>query len=267
MPLISIITPTYKWAWYIAETIRSVSDQNFSDYEHIIINDNSPDNVEKIILSFQKTDPRIRYIKNKKNIWIAASRNIWISQSIGRYLCFLDHDDIFIDPNKLVKQLNFLQNNSEYVIVSSLIITIDSTWKHLHKNHAWESDKDIRDHLLQSNQFLPCAMMVCKDSVIQAWCFDPMFDKADDYDLWMKIGKKWKMYCIQEYMTGYRVHKNNTSSSLMTTYHMRWLAWRIFWKNRVCYPHFWSAFFMRSIEWLIPPKIVSKIIHIIKKIK
>lgn len=262
---VSIITPTYKWSAYIRETILSVQKQQGCHYEHIIINDNSPDDVESIILSYQKDDPRIIYIKNSKNIWIAWSRNKWIEASMWKYLCFLDHDDIFLDPKKLTQQHKFLETNPEYDIVSSLVVTIDWQWNHLYTNHAREIDSDIRSHLLQSNQFLPCAMMIRKAAILQQWWFDSKYDKSDDYDLWMKIGRTWKMYCIQQYMTWYRIHNTNTSGTLRSSYHMKLLARKIFWKNRVYYPNFWKALIIRTMEFLIPPFIVWNLLRWIKK--
>ena len=265
MPKISIITPTYKWALYIAQTIESLMIQSFTDYEHIIINDNSPDDVEIVIQEYMKKDSRIIYYKNNINLWIAWSRNRWIEISKGKYLCFLDHDDIFIDREKLKKQFDFLESRKDYDVVSSLIITIDQKWKTMYKNYARETDNDIRNHFLQSNQFLPCAMMIRKSAIDKFWWFDSSYDKSDDYDLRMKIGRNWKMYCIQEYMTWYRVHENNTSGNLKALYHMRFLSWKIFFKNKQYYPNFWKAFFMRAIESILPPSFVKKVIYFIKK--
>lgn len=265
MPKISIITPVYKWDKYIIQTIESVQGQNFVDYEHIIINDNSPDNSEELILWYQKQDPRILYIKNIKNLGIAWSRNKGIQISKSKYLCFLDQDDIFLSQEKLQKQYNFLEENSTYILVSSLVKTIDSEWKVLYRNYGRETDQDIRNHLLQSNQFLPCAMMIRKNAVIDAWWFDSLYDKSDDYDLWMKLGRKGKMYCLQEYLTWYRVHWNNTSAKISSQYHMRLLAWRIFWKNRHYYPFFWRALLLRCIEFILPPFFVSFAFSLFKK--
>lgn len=264
MPKISIITPTYKWAWYITQTIESVRSQSFDDYEHIIINDNSPDNVEEIVRQYQNDDKRIIIINNKKNLWIAWSRNVWIQHSTWEYICFLDHDDLFISPTKLSQQAKFLNEHREYWVVSSLVITIDSQGNTLYHNHGRETDHDIRHHFLQSNQFLPCAMMIRKQAITAHWWFDSQYDKSDDYDLWMKIGRTWKMYCIQEYMAWYRVHEHNTSWTIKALYHMRWLSWKIFWKNKSYYPNFLKALIVRAIERLLPPSLIHKLITFIK---
>jgi len=265
MVKISIITPTYKGAKYIAQTIASVQMQDFWDYEHIIIDDNSPDKSEEIIKIEQKKDKKIIYIKNTINLGIAKSRNKGVEIATWEYICFLDHDDTFISSHKLTKQKDFLDTHKEYGIVSSLIVTIDSLWNILSKNHGRETDKDIRTHFLQSNQFLPCAMMIRKNAIVEYGWFDSHYDKSDDYDLWMKIGRTWKMYCLQEYMTWYRIHENNTSKKTSTLYFMRRLAFKIFRKNRNYYPNFLKALFYRIGEWLLPPFIVEKIIYLIKK--
>jgi glycosyltransferase involved in cell wall biosynthesis len=264
MPKISIITPTYKWTWYIAQTIESVRSQSFDNYEHIIVNDNSPDNVEEIVQQYQKDDDRIIIVNNKKNLWIAWSRNRWIELAGWEYICFLDHDDVFLDSSKLQKQYNFLSKQKDYWIVSSLIITIDQNGNEIRKNHGRETDIDIRRHFLQSNQFLPCAMMIRKQAIIEYWWFDSNYDKSDDYDLRMKIGRTWKMYCIQEYMTWYRVHEHNTSWTIKALYQMRWLSWKIFWKNKNYYPNFLKALIVRVIERLLPPSLIQRLVIFIK---
>lgn len=265
MPTISIVTPTYKWEKYITETIESVQRQNFTDYEHIII-DNSPEVTWKIIKKYQQEDERIVYIPNIHNLGIAESRNQWLNICKGSYVYFLDHDDIFIAEDNLKKLYEFLQTHSDYGIVAGLTISIDEKGRELQRWVWRQTDEDIRSHFLQSNQFLPCAMLIRKKAILDYGWFDKKYDKADDYDLWMKIGRRWKMYCLQEYLNGYRIHSQNTSRSNKTQYYMKYLARKVFWKNKSYYPNFGQALILRIGEFLIPPRITSFIINTIKNV-
>lgn len=266
MPTISIITPTYKWEKYLLQTIRSVQLQNFIDYEHIII-DNSPKNTKSLVKKQQDKDRRIIYVPNKYNVGIADSRNQGLKIAKWKYIYFLDHDDIFISPDNLLKLHDFLELNAKYGIVAWLTISIDEMGNKIQDGVGRESDEDIREHLLQSNQFLPCAMLIRKSALLECWWFDKKYDRTDDYDLRMRIGRKWKIHCLQEYLNGYRVHSKNTSGTIKAQYQMKYLSFKIFWKNKTYYPNFWRALILRSIEFIIPPMITSRIINRLKGIR
>lgn len=109
--LVSIITPVYNAEKFIAETIESVLKQTYSNWELILVNDCSKDNSEKIIKKYCKYDERIKLINNKVNSRAAISRNNGIEKAEGRYICFLDADDLW-DEYKLEKQLKFIKNKN-----------------------------------------------------------------------------------------------------------------------------------------------------------
>ena len=122
----SIILPTYNGKTErLSEAINSVLAQTYQNWELIIINDASTNNIEKTILQFAKKDKRIKYIKNEQNMKQAASRNKWIKQAKGRYIAFIDDDDIWSDPKKLDKQVNFLENNPDHGLCGTSTITVD----------------------------------------------------------------------------------------------------------------------------------------------
>ena len=100
--LVSIIMPSYNTAQYITETIQSVIDQTYHNWELIIVDDCSTDNTDIVIGKIK--DPRIRYIKNEKNSGAAVSRNRALREANGRWVAFLDSDDLW-KPEKLEKQL------------------------------------------------------------------------------------------------------------------------------------------------------------------
>ncbi|MDR2415526.1 MAG: glycosyltransferase family 2 protein [Candidatus Peribacteria bacterium] len=146
--------------------MESVQKQVFSDYEHIII-DNSPKRIETLITHNQQNYKRLIYISNKYNLGIADSRNQGLKLATGKYICFLDHDDVFLSKNHLKKLSDFLETHPDYGIIASLIISINEQGKELHKNLGRISDTEIRNHSLQACQFTPCSMMIRKEAILE----------------------------------------------------------------------------------------------------
>lgn len=104
--LVSIVTPAYRAARFIGETIRSVQAQTYRDFEMLVVDDCSPDETAAIVESFTATDPRIRLLRQPANGGPAAARNRALSEARGRWIAFLDSDDAWL-PAKLERQLAF----------------------------------------------------------------------------------------------------------------------------------------------------------------
>ena len=107
--MISIIVPVYNAGRFIKETIECVLSQSYSDFELLLVDDCSPDDSAEIIKSF--TDPRVKYIKQPENMGAYAARNRGLEEAKGRYIAFLDADDIW-DKDKLKKELEFMQKEN-----------------------------------------------------------------------------------------------------------------------------------------------------------
>ena len=105
---VSIITPSYNTARFIEETINSVLNQTYTDWELIIVDDCSKDNTDEVVAKY--TDDRIIYIKNEKNSGAAVSRNRALREATGRWIAFLDSDDLW-EKDKLQKQIDFMEKN------------------------------------------------------------------------------------------------------------------------------------------------------------
>lgn len=108
--LVSIVTPVYKAEQFIRETIKTVQDQTYDNWELLLIDDCSPDNSITIIKELQKADKRIKLFQLSENSGAAIARNKGIDEAAGRYIAFLDADDLW-HPEKLAKQVAFMQEN------------------------------------------------------------------------------------------------------------------------------------------------------------
>ncbi len=111
-PLVSVITPAYNSARFIADTITSVSNQTFPDWEMIVVDDASSDNTEQIVAEFAQKDARIRFAKFSKNKGAGVARQTALEMARGRYIAFLDADDLW-KPEKLEKQIHFLSETNQ----------------------------------------------------------------------------------------------------------------------------------------------------------
>ena len=109
--LVSIITPTWNCAHFICETIRSVQAQTYKNWEMIISDDCSTDNTKEAIEPYLKVDSRIKYICNDKNSGAAITRNNALKVAQGKWIAFLDSDDLWY-PEKLEKQVTFMAENN-----------------------------------------------------------------------------------------------------------------------------------------------------------
>lgn len=121
---ISILLPVFNVQSYIIETIESVLAQSFSDFELIIIDDYSTDNTSKIIEEYCLVEQRIKYLKNYKNLGISKTLNNGLGIAKGKYIARIDGDDL-MGPERLERQLNFLEGNADYGLVGCWVNNID----------------------------------------------------------------------------------------------------------------------------------------------
>src|SRR3990167_10841421 len=157
--LVSIIMPAYNGAKWIEKAILSVLAQSFTDFEFIIINDDSSDNTEEIITAFTKYDKRIKYIKNERNLGVQKTRNIALDISLGEYIAEIDQDDEWIDKDKLKKQVEFLENNQGHVLVGTGVVVIDEGGSEIARYFMPETDLEIRKKILRANCFIHSSVL------------------------------------------------------------------------------------------------------------
>lgn len=265
MPLVSVILSTYNWnnKW-LEESIQSVLNQSFSDFEFIIINDASTNDIEKIILEFQEKYKKIQYIKNKNNLWLTESLNKWINLSKWKYIARIDDDDIWCDKDKLQKQLTFMEKNPWYWLCWTATILIDENWITIDKIINRKNDLSIRVNLLGSNQFTHSSVIIRKKSLQEiGWYIDSKRTKyIEDYDLWLRLGKNNKMYNLIDYTTKYRINKNSISNS--KSFHQNLNALLIIFKHLQYYPNPIIGIIKHIIILCFPKQVLDKLIKISK---
>jgi len=213
-PKISVIIPTYNRARYIAEAIRSVQNQTLRDWELLVIDDGSTDETEKIVRDFLKEDPRISYVKNEKNLGIAKTRSRGVSLAQAPFIAMLDSDDIWASPDKLAKQLSFLEADKKLGMVGTNASFVDENGKAVGKRTSFPNDDaGIRKTELYRNILMQSGLVLRKEAIEKAGGYDTGFTICDDHDLWLKIGRDWRFMIVPSVDLAYRIHSGGITKA------------------------------------------------------
>ncbi len=192
----------------LKETIQSVLNQTYNNFEFIIINDKSIDNTPKILALAANGDERIKLIKNTTNLGLTKSLNKGINTSKYNYIARIDAGDTWL-PKKLEKQVDFLNKNPGFIIIGTNTTGYNSQTGRKTKIKNPELDDEIRKQLLHSTPFVHPSIMFLKKAVIQ---YNESFKTGQDYKLYADILQIGKGYNLQEYLTKIRTHQTNSIS-------------------------------------------------------
>ena len=202
-PLVSVILPTYNRSQFIEKAIRSVWTQTYAELELVVINDGSKDDTADILDRLSQEDSRITVIQMEKNSGIVAALNEGGLAAKGTYIARLDDDDFWSDDKKIEKQVNFLENNKEYVLVGGGVIRVDKDGKEIDRFLLPEKDEDIRKSILVDNVFVHTTVLFRKDAFEKTGGYNQEFLYVEDWELWMHMGTMGKLYNFQEFFVTY----------------------------------------------------------------
>lgn len=208
MKKISIIMGIYNCEKYIKESIESILNQTYNEWELIMCDDSSIDNTYNIALEYaNKNSDKIKLIKNEKNMGLNYTLNRCLKMVKSDYVARQDGDDISL-PNRLEKELKFLEDNCEYAMVTSSMITFDENgdWGIIKNNEI----PTIYDFIKGSPiNHAPCLIRKKVLDEVGGYTVDPKLLRVEDYHLWFKIYEKgYKAYSIQEPLYKMRDDKN-----------------------------------------------------------
>lgn len=203
--LVSIIMPSYNTAEYIKESILSVLNQTYTNWELIIVDDCSTDNTDDVVAAFQ--DERICYLKNKKNSGAAISRNRALHEAKGKWIAFLDSDDLW-HPEKLERQIRFMEESG--------------------CSFSYTNYSEIDEHSCPLGRIVTGPKRITKTGMFNyCWpgCLTVMYDatvvgliqikdikKNNDYAMWLKACRKADCYLLDETLAKYRKRSGSISN-------------------------------------------------------
>lgn len=203
--LVSIVMPSFNTAEYIADSIRSVQAQTYSNWELLIVDDCSTDKTDTIVKSFL-TDSRIRYLKNEKNSGAAISRNRALREARGEWVAFLDSDDLWV-AEKLEKQIAFMKENRYNFTFTDYRIQLNGEWMPYINTGP---DVVTRRKLYRYCYFSTITVMYKREAIGLIQIAD--IRKNNDYAMWLQAIEKSSCYRLPKCLSFYIRHENSTSS-------------------------------------------------------
>lgn len=261
--------PAYNAESYISESIESIVNQSFTDFELIIIDDGSTDRTWEIMKEYVKKDKRIIALKNEKNLWISWVRNKLLSFAQWEYILWQDADDISMDY-RIEKQYNFMKIHPEVWICGGGLQFFNQTGS-ISRRLYKESDEEIRRTIFRYSPVSLPASIMRKESVEKVGWFDNWLDVAEDLNLSFKVGRYYKFANLPEILIRYRESDNSTTFKKLKEMELKTLQIR--WKND------WNWIYKMSLSdkiynifqyvsvYLIPWKIKIQIFNFIRNQK
>jgi glycosyltransferase involved in cell wall biosynthesis len=197
-PLVSIIVPTFNRPAFLQKALNSIIAQTFKHLEIVVVNDAGED-VRAIIRNLN--DARVIYFQHKQNLGLGATRNTGIQHAKGKYIAYLDDDDVFY-PDHLETLISFLEKNPNYWVAYtdsyySYQEKIGGQYKEVKRDLRYSFDFDYKRILIEN--FIPSNCIVHrKDCLSKVGCFNPNLKLMEDWDLWIRISRVYKFRHIKK---------------------------------------------------------------------
>lgn len=239
-PLVSIITPTFNSEKFISETIESVQNQTYQNWEMIIVDDGSSDNTIEIVRNAAKSDTRIQFYPQKQNGGPAKARNIGIDKAGGKYMTFLDADDIWF-PQFIEKSIQTITETSVHFVFSS--------YKRSNEQLEFVYSDFIVPQKVTYTDILKTNSISCLTAFIDVEVLGkktmPEIFKRQDMGLWLKYLKEIPFaYGIKETQAIYRIRENSLSRNKSKLLKYQWQFYREVEKLNL----FQSVYYM--LQWM-----------------
>ncbi|MDQ3021681.1 MAG: glycosyltransferase family 2 protein [Bacteroidota bacterium] len=248
IPLVSVIIPTYNRVDMLEKAIESVFEQSFCDWELIIIDDASTDETQEKMGELDAKEEKIRYMRIPRiiNKGISEYLNIGLRSARGKYIARIDDDDYWCHKDKLKKQIEFMENNPEYVVVGGGVILVDEKGDELFRYLKKETDEEIRGFALFSNPFTHATVLFRKDIALKLGGYKNI-KHVEDMELWLRMGKVGKLHNLKEYFITYMTagqnksftHQRENSKTVLEVLKM----------HKDDYPNFYKAYLLNYTQY------------------
>lgn len=184
-PAISVVMSVYNGADYVEKSIKSILNQDFTDFEFIIIDDGSIDQTLPLLKQYEQTDPRVQVIQ-QQNTGLTIALNKGIEKATGRYIARQDADDISL-PDRLMKQFQFMEKNKDIVLCGANCVNIFEDG--LRTCWGWHNEKELAKTLCCKTPFAHSTAFIRKDTVDAAGGYNEKYITAQDTELWLRLAK------------------------------------------------------------------------------
>tara|TARA_Y100000310_G_scaffold272661_1_gene287773 strand:- start:432 stop:1283 length:852 start_codon:yes stop_codon:yes gene_type:complete len=221
-PTVSVIMNCYNGEKYLFESINSLISQTYKNWELIFWDNLSTDNSRIILEKF--SDQRIKYFSSEKFVNLYEARNLAIEKAKGKYISFLDTDDLWI-KDKLEKQIYFLEKNKEFEIVYSNYYILEEKKNKRYLRHKTSLPSGFITQELLNYYSITILTAFLKKSIFEKFKFDNNYNVIGDFDFFINISQKFKIASIEEPLASYRVHSSNFSTKRIKIYVRELSSW------------------------------------------
>jgi glycosyltransferase involved in cell wall biosynthesis len=211
MPKVSVIIPAYNAMAYLPETVESVLQQTFTDFEILIIDDGSTDSIQE--WSAQITDPRVRVI-SQNNQGISAARNTGVANAQGDYIAFIDSDDLWVST-KLARQVQCLDAAPEVGLVHTWAALIDEQSQPTGNLLISDAEGHVWEQMVQRNSVATLTVMIRRQCFEKIGNFDIRLRTVEDWDMWIRMADHYPFALIKEPLALYRHSSNSLSKNYL----------------------------------------------------
>jgi len=206
LPVLTVVMPVHNGARWLGETLVSIYNQSFRDFELILVDDASTDALLGVLNAFP--DPRLTVVRLEKNGGVAEARNKGVAQANSQYIAFCDADDV-CQPERFEKQITFLQQHPRVGVCGTAFTCFETEDGETVRNPS--SDGEIRRSLMRGNCFGTSTMMG-RAELFKKHVFDQSMTPTEDYDLWTRLSCEGvQMANLPESLLRYRVHAQQAS--------------------------------------------------------
>lgn len=268
-PKVSVIIPVYNGSSFIGETVSSIFKSNYRNFEVILVDDGSTDKTKKICQILEKKYQRLRFYSFDKNKGMVRCLNFAIAKAKGKYIARLNQDDLMM-PDRLKKQVHFLEKNPEYVAIGGAIGLFDDKGKNIDKVFFPLTDEDIRKQWLLLSPFSDPTVMFRKSVFLKTKGYQQSFWPADDVQMWYQLGKLGKLRNLKDVLTKVRWHDKAGSIrfhrlQIKKTWKLHlWAATNVQSPTKIVWA-FWIIQYLAGI--IFPPRFNWFIFRILRKIQ
>ena len=216
-PLVTVLIPTFNYAHYLPESVDSVAQQTFRDFEIIVVDDGSVDETAAVVAGLRC--PNLRYVRHEQNLGPPAARNSGLAIARGRFVALLDADDA-MKPSNLARKVEVLERHQDVALVHGPVEPMDERSRPLGRTRADDDGEaqieNLFPEILHGNLIACSSVLARKEAIDEVGGFDPRLRYAEDWDLWVRLAHRFRFAYLPAPLVRYRIHVAS----------MQWAAWK-----------------------------------------
>lgn len=235
-PLVSVLMPVYNEEDNVVRAIKSVIAQTYRNWEFVIVDDGSTDRTPTILKEFSESDPRIKVIRNERNMGITASLNRGLKACKGEYIARLDADDWY-HPEKLEEQVRFLEEHPDHGMVGTFFTLVYDDGREIRVSLPVKHE-NILKRMAYRNSFCHSCVTFRREVLEVAGYYDEKLKYAQDYDLYFRVMSIAKAANIPKYLCYRRYRKHSKRRMVRSTLNsiiIPFKYWRVLGVNTIYY--------------------------------